>query len=306
MDHQVRRRRRPDTRHVIGFLLLFLLSAVFIFSATAKLIAIEPFEWTFMDLGLPYAFAAFVARFFIGFEYLIALFLLAHFYLKRITYPATIAFLGVLTVYLVLILVQKGNKGDCGCFGDALPMSPAMGILKNIGLIALTYTLVYLYPVKPYRFQAILSVIGGLGCMVIPFIVMPNSQKQVPVNLDVLYRDNAHQPAVELRKGKHLLAFMSLGCPHCRTAARILKKVYDEDSTAPIFLVLSGPESGETEFFNDTRAEKIPHMLFRGNEDFIRMAGPYVPALYWIDNSIKERKISPHQVTTELLQDWRR
>lgn len=297
-------RNRINIRVIMSWVLLLILSGVFIFSAITKLVAIEPFEWIFVDMGLPAAFSAFLARFFIGFELLLGLFLLGHVYLRRFTYPATIAFLVLLTLYLVFVLVHKGNNGDCGCFGDTLPMSPLLGIIKNIGLILLCYVLLVIYPAPPYKYQSAVATLITIIALTVPFSFVPFTQKKAPINLSLLYKDSTNSPSVELRKGKHIIAFMSLGCPHCRTAAKLFKTFYDQDSTLPLFMVLNGAPGQDADFFRDTKADKVPHVLFNGMNDFLQLAGPYVPAIYWVNNGIKERKISYTKLDAVSIKDW--
>jgi hypothetical protein len=298
--------RSVNARSIIGFILLLLLSGTFVFSAVAKFITIEPFEWTFMDMGLSGSFSFFLARFFVGFEFLLAFFMLAHLYLKRFTYPLTILFLIAMTVYLLILLATKGNNVDCGCFGDALPMSPAVSILKNIVLLGVTALLSRIYSVKPYRFSGIVAVAGAAAMIALPFLFVPYSQKPSPINLNPLYRNTANQPAVELRKGKHLLAFLSLGCPHCRNAAGIFKDIYAADSTIPIYMVLYGYPSDTAEFFKDTKAGNVPHFVYHDSPEFIKMAGKFVPSIYWVNNGIKERRVTYVQLNAELLRNWKK
>lgn len=296
----------PKAKSIIGLILLLSLSGIFIFSALTKFVAIEPFEWTFMDMGLPNMLSFFLARFFIGFEFLLAFFMLAHIYLKKFTYPITNLFLIAMTIYLVIILITKGNNVDCGCFGDTLPMSPAVSILKNIALFALSFLLSKIYPVQPYRFQWIIALIGAALMMAIPFVFVPYSQKPQPINLSPLYKNTAYTPPVDLRKGKHLVAFMSLGCPHCRHAAKIFKDIYAEDSTLPIMMIFTGSAIDTTDFFADTKAQKVPHFVFNNSDEFIKMAGKFVPQIYWINNGIKERRITYVQLNAELLRNWKK
>lgn len=298
--------RSINLKSTIGFILLLLLSAIFIFSAVTKFVSIEPFEWTFMDMGLPNTFSFFLARFFVGFEFLLALFMLGHFYLQKFTYPITIVFLIAMTIYLVILWMTKGNDVDCGCFGDSLPMSPAVSILKNIGLLAITFLLSKIYPVKPYRFQGILSIIGAAAMLALPFLFVPYAQKPTPINLNPLYQDASYQPSVDLRKGKHLVAFMSLGCPHCRNAAKIFRDIYAEDSTVPIMMVISGSPIDSSDFFKATKSNKVPHYIFSNHDEFIKMAGKYVPQIYWVNNGIKERQVSYIQLNTALLKNWKK
>ncbi|HTN16344.1 MAG TPA: MauE/DoxX family redox-associated membrane protein [Chitinophagaceae bacterium] len=298
--------RSINARSIIGFILLLLLSGTFVFSAVAKFITIEPFEWTFMDMGLSGPFSFFLARFFVGFEFLLAFFMLAHVYLKRFTYPLTILFLIAMTLYLVILLATKGNNVDCGCFGDALPMSPVVSILKNLIMLAVILILSRIYAVKPYRFSGIVAAVGTASMMALPFVFVPYEQKPSPINLNALYKDAVYKPAVELRKGKHLVAFLSLGCPHCRKAARIFKDIYAADSTIPIYMVLYGHASDTAEFFKDTKAGKVPHFVYHNSPEFIKMAGQFVPSIFWISNSIKERRVTYVQLSTDLLRNWKK
>jgi len=298
-------KRTITAKSILGLSLLLLLSAVFCFSAITKYVSIEPFEWTFMDMGLPNKLSFLLARFFIGFELLLALFMLGHFYLKRFTYPITILFLLAMTLYLLIILITKGNSVDCGCFGDTLPMSPAVSILKNIGLLALTYLLSKIYTPKPYRFQPLLAGIGAAAMLAIPYVFVPFSQEPKPINLNPLYEDASDQPKVELRKGKHLIAFMSLGCPHCRNAAKIFRDIYAEDPSLPVMMIIFGNPRDTADFFKDTKANAVPHFVYRNSEEFMRMAGKYVPSISWVNNSIKERNISYVQLSTALLRNWK-
>lgn len=296
---------RTKAKSISGFFLVLLLGGVFIFSAVTKFISIEPFEWTFMDMGFSGNLSAFLARFFIGFEFALALLLIGHLFLKRITYPLTQLFLIAMTLYLIVILITKGNSGDCGCFGDALPMTPLQSILKNVVLIAWTYLLQRIYTPRPYRFSLPIAFAGAAAAFAVPFLFVPYEQKPTPVNLDALYLYKADLPPVDVRKGKHLVAFMSLGCPHCRHAASIFSEMYREDKELPILMVLYGSKSDTSDFFKETRSSQVPHFVYEDGKSFKQMAGPYVPNIFWINNGIKERKLNYTQLTTDRIKTWK-
>jgi hypothetical protein len=193
---------------------------------------------------------------------------------------------------------------DCGCFGDTLPMSPLVSIGKNILLVILTLLLLKIYPGQSYPFQWLAALVGGAAIMTVPFLFVPYSQKPTRVNLDALYRNPKDRPATELRQGKHLMAFMSLGCPHCRNAARIFKDIYAQDSTVPIFMVLYGYPSDTADFFADTRAGRVPHFVYHNPKEFQKMAGKFVPNIFWINNGVAERRITYIQLNKDLLRSW--
>lgn len=289
----------------IGILLLLALAATFLYSAYTKLIAVEPFEWAFWDLGIHNNVAvSIIARLFIGIEAMIGLFLLAHIYLKQVTYPAVLVFLGIMCAYLLIILERQGNTGSCGCFGDALPMKPLAAIGKNCIMMAVTIVLMQIYPVKPYKNQEWVSAVIGMLGFVAPFVALPLSQRAEPIDLTPLYTTQNEAPHVELRSGKHIIVFMSLTCPHCKKAAKELASIYSKYPQLPLYLVLNGLESEEEPFFKETGAKNIPHSRFIGVEDFIKMAGRYVPAIYWVNNGIKERTISYTELSGPAMVRW--
>ncbi|PZF74236.1 MauE/DoxX family redox-associated membrane protein [Taibaiella soli] len=289
----------------IGMVLLLALAGTFLFSAYTKLIAVEPFEWAFWDLGIHNSVAvSIIARLFIGLEAMIGLFLLAHIYLKQVTYPAVLTFLGVMIAYLLIIMARQGNTGSCGCFGDALPMKPLAAIGKNCILMAVTIVLMQIYTVKPYKGQEWFSAVIGMAGFVAPFVALPLSERAEPIDLNPLYMTNNETPHIELRSGKHIIAFMSLTCPHCKKAAKELEAIYTKYPQLPLYLVLNGLDGDEAPFFKETNAQNIPHNRFVGVEDFIKMAGRYVPAIYWVNNGIKERTVSYMDLSGPAMMRW--
>lgn len=300
-------------KRILGLILLLALAAVFLYSAYTKIGPpdyAQPFTWTFIDMGInSQLWAGVIARVMVGMEIMIALFLLSHIFLRSFTYPATITVLAIFTVYLVIQLILHGNSGDCGCFGEKLPMTPLEGILKNIVMIAVTISLYYLYPVKPYRHQEWISIVIAMAAIVIPFIIDPVNSDGNPkivheaINMDVLY-EAEKKPPVELRKGKHIVAFMSLTCPHCRKAAKKFAIIKETNPGIPLFMVLAGNPKNLLEFFEDTRSEKVPHVLFRDPENFLKMAGNGVPAIFYIDNGVKERDANYLQLDPEYMKEW--
>ena len=57
-------------------------------------------------------------------------------------------FVGHLTYVTFL---SGGNSGNCGCFGELLPMTPIEAIIKNIVAISLLGVLYYLLPKNNHK-----------------------------------------------------------------------------------------------------------------------------------------------------------
>ncbi len=304
--------KRLSIRNIFAWILLLALATVFAISGISKIDSLDTFEWTLLDLGITsFSLAAVLARLLIGFELLIAAFLLFQIFLKRFTYPITIFVLVVFTIYLLLLLKNQGNDGNCGCFGDWIYMSPISSIWKNIAMLVATVILYFIYPGKSFRWTPYLAIFLALGTLATPFIAYPMNighQPKVlsdPIDLDPLYSEAQEtNPEVELREGKHVVAFMSLGCPHCRKAAYLLNIIHRQHPDISIFLVIAGPDRLEEEFFKETKSEHIPHMRFRGEEDFLQMAGPSLPAIYWINNGVIEKKSNYFQLDPETIRKW--
>ncbi len=87
------------------------MGAIFLYSGYTKLYPIEPFEYTFVDLGfINWQIAPFVARLMIAAEFAIGILLVLHINLKM-AYKMAMAILLVFCVYLLLLMIIVGNKG---------------------------------------------------------------------------------------------------------------------------------------------------------------------------------------------------
>ncbi len=304
--------RRFSFKNITGFVLLLALAVVFAVSGISKIDSIETFEWSLLDLGISsFTLAAILARLLIGLELMIAGFLLFHIFLKPFTYLLTTGLLVVFTIYLLLLLLHQGNEGNCGCFGEWIYMSPLSSIWKNIAMIAATVILYFIYPGRAYKHMPIVALLVALTALTTPFVVYPMNIGDKPlvleesIDLDPLYRsDIPNNPDRELRQGKHVIAFMSLGCPHCRKAAFLLQIIHRQHPDIPVYMVIAGPPELEEDFFKETNARDVPHLRFREPEDFIQMAGPSLPAIYWINNGVIERKANYFQLDPVVIREW--
>ncbi len=125
-------------------------------------------------MGFSVELAKIFSRALIGVEFGLGLLLLFPFDLKKWVIPALIAMLAVFVVHLSIEIINTGNKGNCGCFGALLPMTPLEAIMKNILSIGLLAILWKRYGAQlPERsniwfLTTILSV-----CMLLMFIFIP-------------------------------------------------------------------------------------------------------------------------------------
>jgi uncharacterized membrane protein YphA (DoxX/SURF4 family) len=308
--------KRITVKSAIGLLLLLSLSATFFYSGYSKIHsdnAIDQFQWSFFDMGIKSQLVTgIIARLMIGFEFVLGTFLLFHIFLHQFTYRAILGTLAVFSIYIVWILVKQGDAGDCGCFGDKLALKPSASLVKNGIMAAATVVLMFIYKVRPYKNQDMLSIISGMLALTIPFLVNPVniSSKPVkftkPMNLEMLYRVEP-TPSVDLRKGKHIVAFMTLTCPHCKKAAYLLQIIHREHPEIPVYMVLSGEPKEKDAFFKETHAESVPHFLFYDWGAFAALTGEEgYPAIYWLNNGKIELRsqMTYYQLDPKYMTQW--
>lgn len=145
------------SKNFIAWSLRIIVAVLFIVSALAKLskgqlldspyFAISTFEVKQLyPMGFSEGFAPFFSRTLIGIELALGLLLLQKNYLRKFIIPVTILLLAVFIGHLSYVtFLSGGNTGNCGCFGELLPMTPIEAIIKNIvavGLLAYLFVLI--------------------------------------------------------------------------------------------------------------------------------------------------------------------
>lgn len=288
-------------KQYINTLLCFAVGVVFIFSAISKLPTLEQFGWIIVEGSfLNWTVAEWLARFLVGIELFVGILFIAQLYLKKMAVPSAFILLAFFTLYLFYTIHLYGNTGNCGCFGEVVPMSPLHSIYKNLALIILVFIIAKINLQIDFKWKK--WIVAGILiiCLIIPIAVSPPESiyleekpqdQHIQVPLSLLYSSSKNMPPkVELRKGKHILAFMSLTCHFCRKAGRrmsIMKKKYPE---IPFFMVLNGDSSNLKPFFEDTKTQHIDYILFNGADEFARMNGGFsFPSIKWMIDTTQVR-----------------
>lgn len=284
-------------KDVLFAVLSISLGLLFLFSAWSKLPTLEQFGWTIVEnTFLNWTLAEWFSRLLIGMEFFLGILFITGFRIRRIAIPVAFITLIVFTLYLVVILYTKGNNNNCGCFGEVVQMSPKESILKNLIMMAILWVLYYLqyeWKIKHDHWIVVglfLIVMGPLFYYYPPdsiYIFPKHENLNTPIPLSILYQSSNNQaPKEELRKGKHVLAFMSLTCPHCRKAAKKMRIMKMKNPSLPFYLILNGDTSRIKEFFQDTKADNISYTHFNGVDQFVRMSGKNgLPAIKWVQDT---------------------
>lgn len=142
----------------IAWAIRIIVAFLFIISAIAKLypspyFAISTFEVKQLySLGFSESIAPYFSRTLIGIEMALGILLLQNHWLRKFIIPATILLLAVFVGHLTYVtFLSGGNSGNCGCFGELIPMTPIEAIIKNLVAIGL---LAYLFTILP-KFDSI-------------------------------------------------------------------------------------------------------------------------------------------------------
>lgn len=283
--------------------LRILLAGMFFLSAIAKLypsapLALGTFEAKqLIPMGFDDTVAQYFSRILIGCELALGVGLLQPHYFKRLVLPLSFLMLFIFSSQLTYEIMTVGNKGNCGCFGALLPMTPVQALVKNILAMGM---LVYLFLVmkkeddKRNHFL-ILSII--LASILTIFMVGPMQQKTkiTPVIQGTINEVDTAMTVVDtiangkdpkavkdsipevkepkakksgfsnlfpdIDKGKKVLCFFAPGCDHCKETAKELTKMKNSIAGFPEIYIV----------FMDEEAELIP--------DFFTFAGANYPYL---------------------------
>lgn len=126
-----------------------ILSFLFVFGAVSKLVSMPFFDGMVAELllGKDYfdnpdgmLWIQWLTRILVAIELVLGLALLQSKWFKKLVLPATMAMLVLFTIHLFYEGFSQVNgftEGNCGCFGDVLPMTNLESIIKNvIGMLA--------------------------------------------------------------------------------------------------------------------------------------------------------------------------
>jgi hypothetical protein len=305
-------------------LLCSIIGIVFLFSGFTKAGApfpysspIEPFEYTFVDLGfINWQIAPFIARLMIGAEFLIGVLLILNLNLRKITYKLGIGILLIFCIYLILLITISGNKGSCGCFGNVIEMTPLQALIKNIIMLGVFFIL-YKYH-EGWRLntksQFLIFALYAFA-LTMPFILNPveldyseaylnKPDENFKLELDSLFNNaKLNIPPRSLSEGKHIISFMSLTCPHCRIAAKKIRIIHERNPYIPFYFVLNGDNEKLKPFFEDTHTDSIQHCILNGR-NFIYLAGLSMPRIYLINNSVVEHDVNYIDLDQNEIEKW--
>lgn len=304
--------------HKVKTILLSLVSvitgALFLYSAYTKLLPIQTFEYTLVEfVHMPWWLAAVSSRVLVGLEAALGTLLVFNLFgTGRWVIKLSLAMLIAFSIYLVYLWATVGNDVNCGCFGDVIWMSPSSSLIKNL-IIIIALVLLHKYHSginkvwAKYAGIAVFLIVAAAPLFVYPIPTTQPSflnEDRYELDLSAIYEnENLTPPAVDLRHGKHIIAFMSLTCPHCKMAAYKMQLMQKDNPEISMFLVLNGDSTNLEPFWKKTKAEDIPNTMLLG-KDFVSLSGLNLPAIYWINDGWVEVKTNYIELNQAAIEEW--
>ena len=236
-----------QSKIIWGLRILFCL--FFLLSAFSKIypnpdVAIHLFEKEqFITLGIPLCPATWLSRLLISLEFIISIGFITPIFFKRITLPLSIFVLISFTLYLSYEVLILGKKdGNCGCFGQLIPMTPPVSLIKNIvALIPLIYIffnrkIINEKSISLYKYLLSYIVVVSILVFISPKVCISKKiEKSIvvkgPLNSSLL------KDFPSINDGKKVLCYFSPTCSHCIKTAEDLNKLKSKTGIQKHFIV---------------------------------------------------------------------
>lgn len=274
--------------------LCILSGILFIVSGLSKLFPTELFELTLVKIHLVnWTYAPYLARVIIAFELFLGVSLLQKHYIKLVIASAMVL-LAIFSLHLAYIIYTTGNIGNCGCFGELIPMSPLGALIKNIVLfVILDYA--YIEYRNEDRGIIFIPVIILVVSFIAVFVISPvQGIQKDKVSIHEMINDfiqsdttsisaptiNASHSSfgefhnfsdskdVNLDSGIKITALLSLDCDHCMAAAKEIVALSRKMKLPPVYFLYLGVPEQLKSFYAGSGANNIPYKIINARTFF--------------------------------------
>jgi thiol-disulfide isomerase/thioredoxin len=184
------------------------ISILFLISGISKMFPIWMFEKQLVDLGIcGWCEAPYFSRLLIALEMAIGIGILQKHFLRRFIIPVTAFTLVAFCIHLSIEMAKHGAmNGNCGCFGQLIPMTPLEALIKNVltlGLLFYVYKTTEEHPKGSNRFMVPLFIysVTAFG-MFAAFPFCPCETESTPVaeepaSTEIIAEDTVAQVAID-------------------------------------------------------------------------------------------------------------
>ena len=291
---------------VFLYLLSLCTGALFLYSAYTKLFPIQSFEYTITEfLHVSSRLAGIAARFFTALEAGLGALMVFQFYGgKKWVLNTAFALVVLFSLFLIWLWAKEGNSVNCGCFGDAIWMSPSVSLVKNAALLVAIWLLLRFHSGFSFKWINLALPVFLVSVLVSVYFFFPFF-KIYKIDLTPVYADTANAPRFDLAKGKHIIAFLSPSCIHCRRAALKIHNMEAKDSTLPIYMIIGGVTGSLKDFWDASKAEGLPHSRL-ASQPFMKYTGGVFPTILWVNNGMVEANTNYTELDPVVIKKWMR
>ena len=203
------------------------LGLVFILSAVAKLAGADNFELYVFSLGAFSLGASFViARLVIALELFLGVWLMLNTH-PKLSIKLAAAVLAGFSAFLVVMII-KGSKDNCHCFGDLVDFTPVQSLIKNAVLLGITVLSLKVKPFNiPYK-NLIVSLVAVASLAAVFIISPPDNFRYSEYAIDGFNQEVFDKAVADgqidaaLAEGDDVICFFSFGCEFCHMTAKKL------------------------------------------------------------------------------------
>ena len=289
-------------RQIIFHLLRIILGGVFVFSALAKLHAIDNFElYIFSQQLFGFDISTVIARFIISAELALGVLLITNLYFKAV-YKTTLYLLLFFSLFLAFKLIASSSE-NCNCFGEFIVLNPAASLLKNFILIVLLF-LIKNNNGCTVRFKKAYFTSIILLTLVFPSVFSPPDfiyRKIYLTKPEIGMKDQIHlsDTTLNVAEGKKVLAFFSMGCKYCILAAHKISIIADKTNTQEnINYIFFGDERNLEGFWKKSQSKHFKHTIIPF-EEIVHITDGRLPTVLFIENGYVNEETAYRDLTEE-------
>ena len=204
-----------------------LLGLVFILSAVAKLAGADNFELYVYSLGLfPLGASFVIARLVIALELFLGIWLMLNTHPKA-AIKLAVALLAGFSAFLAVMIV-KGSKDNCHCFGDLIDFTPWQSFIKNGVLLLIAVLSLKARPFNIPRRNLIAALTAAASLAAVFIISPPDNFRYSSYAIEGFNQEIFDKAVAEgqidksLAEGEDITCFFSFSCEFCHMTAKKL------------------------------------------------------------------------------------
>lgn len=271
-----------------GRLAAVLVGLLLILSALGKLFPIQNFELGLMAQGFAgdRLTSGLFARFFVMAELSLGIALILDLGFARLAARLNLLMLGAFSIYLGILAFTQPDLEDCGCMGSIGAMGPLASLIKNLILMGMTGTFLYLSAPKPRSRQWLWLSPVFMYCLLL--LAFPLQSGQAIPDSETM--------------GKKMMALLSLECDHCKEAARLVKDLQQEQPELTVEFLYWGEEKLIEAFESETETNFDYRLL--STEEFFSMLEQSPPRLMYFENDSLRHNWEGESVDEAAIRDW--